>query len=144
MEFSQARTLKWVATSSSRGSFLPKDQTQVSTTADRLFTTSVTCEAPCKCLRVLTHRHTFTHRGMFARTCVPRSIHMHSWTDLPMKQGHTHRRVKNTLTASLCKPQFFRYTKNCMRTPHFTGHTPSLKERGAFRNGERRTERESS
>ena len=44
----QARTLEWVAISSSRGSSPPRDQTQVFISpalADGFFTTSATCEA---------------------------------------------------------------------------------------------------
>ena len=41
----QARTLEWVAMLSSRGSFQPRDQTQVSWTAGRFFTIWATREA---------------------------------------------------------------------------------------------------
>ena len=41
----QARTLELVAFPSSRGSSQPRDQTQVSHTADRFFTSSATREA---------------------------------------------------------------------------------------------------
>ena len=37
----QAKILEWVAIPFSRGSFQPKDQTRVSCTADRFFTTTV-------------------------------------------------------------------------------------------------------
>ena len=43
----QARTLEWVAISCSRGSSQPRDQTQVSGTAGRLFTIWATREAHC-------------------------------------------------------------------------------------------------
>ena len=41
----QARILEWVAMSSSRGPFQPRDQTQVSHIAGRFFTISATREA---------------------------------------------------------------------------------------------------
>ena len=41
----QARVLEWVAMPSSRGSSQPRDQTQVSHTAGRLFSVSATREA---------------------------------------------------------------------------------------------------
>ena len=41
----QARILAWVAISFSRGSFQPRDQTQVSCIADRFFTSWATSKA---------------------------------------------------------------------------------------------------
>ena len=41
----QARILEWVAVPFSRGSFQPRDRTQVSCIADRFFTVSATKEA---------------------------------------------------------------------------------------------------
>ena len=43
---SQARILEWVAMPSSRGSFAPRDQTQVSCIAGRFFTVWATRKAP--------------------------------------------------------------------------------------------------
>ena len=43
----QARILEWVAVSFSRGSSQPKDRTQVSRTAGRLFSSRATREAAC-------------------------------------------------------------------------------------------------
>ena len=42
----QARILEWVAIPFSRGSFQPRDQTQVSSVADRFFTVWATREGP--------------------------------------------------------------------------------------------------
>ena len=44
---SQARILEWVAISFSRGSFRPKDQTQVSCSAGKFFTDLATCHICC-------------------------------------------------------------------------------------------------
>ena len=46
----QARILEWVAMPFSRGSSQPRDQTQVSCTADRFFTSWATREAPVNCI----------------------------------------------------------------------------------------------
>ena len=47
----QAKILEWVAMPSSRGSFLPRDRTQVSCTAGRFFTVCATRE-----VKFLEHR----------------------------------------------------------------------------------------
>ena len=47
---SQARILEWVAVPFSRGSYQPRDQTQVSLIAGRFFTVWATREAPLICL----------------------------------------------------------------------------------------------
>ena len=46
----QAGILEWVAMPFSRGSSQPRDQTQVSCTADRFFTSWATREAPVNCI----------------------------------------------------------------------------------------------
>ena len=48
-EILQARILEWVAFPFSRGSSKPRDQTQVSCTTGRLFTSCATREARGKC-----------------------------------------------------------------------------------------------
>ena len=49
----QARILRWVAISSSRGSSQPRDQTQVSHIADRLFTTEPPGKSLCRLLLLI-------------------------------------------------------------------------------------------
>ena len=58
----QARMLEWAATSFSRGSSQPRDQTQVSCIADRGFTVWATYPAPNGKIHThTTHTHTYTH-----------------------------------------------------------------------------------
>ena len=59
----QARILEWVAMPSSRGSFQPRDQTQVSCIVDRFFTDWATREAH-------TYIHTYTHTHTHTYICI--------------------------------------------------------------------------
>ena len=70
----QARILQWVAISSSRGSSHPRNETQVSSVAGRLFTDWATCEAlgPGNVLHRILHFF-FRSRWALLRCCSPRA-----------------------------------------------------------------------